>query len=108
MAKGNEAWSLSKALLLACREMKRKEQFYAGQQLTTQGFMRLAWRSIGMLKQMAKDPVIRMAFWEQPLVKRFAFAAVKFINRLAGPQCQELEARHLQNSVHLFSPGINP
>ena len=75
--------------------MKRKEQFYAGQQQTTQGFMRLAWRSIGMLKQMAKDPVIRTAFWEQPLVKRFAFAAVKFINRLAGPQCQDLEARRL-------------
>lgn len=75
------------------REIEKKEAFYRGQQLTTTGFMRLAWRSLGMLRTMARDAVIRTAFWEQPLVKRFAYAAVKFINKLAGPECQQLTVR---------------
>jgi len=40
---------------------------------------------------MARDPVISLALSGQPLVKRFAYAAITFINKLAGPECQNLE-----------------
>ena len=53
--------------------------------------MRMARHSLRMLDQLSSDPVIKLAFLEQPLVKRGAYASVAFINKLAGPLCKNLE-----------------
>jgi len=52
---------------------------------------------------MSRDPVISLAFLEQPLVKRFAYAAITFINKLAGPESQKLEV-----SPPLTHPPTHP